>query len=103
MIRTVGRAALPRLADHLGVLQAELQGIHADRLGHLLHVRLDGERRLQVAVAAERAGVGVVGIDRLEAAFHRRHPEMGGEGPHHHVRHRRPPGGMGILCIVVRV
>jgi hypothetical protein len=49
----------------LGVLQAEFERVHADRLGHHVHVLLDGEGGLQVAVAAEGAGVGVVGVHRL--------------------------------------
>ena len=53
-----------------GALQpAQLEPVHAEPVGQVVHLRLDRERGLEVAVAAHRARVGVVrvGDRRVEA------------------------------------
>ena len=51
------------VADVQAVLQAEIDRIHAHRVGHLVDRLLDGGTHLGVAEATERAGIAVVGVD----------------------------------------
>src|SRR5690606_30398 len=54
-----------RDANTLRVLQAELDGVHAQRLSNEVHVALDGEGGLGHTDAAERAGGRVAGVHHV--------------------------------------
>ncbi len=80
-------------------MQAERQWVHANAFGHAVHLGLDRERGLQVAVAAEGAGIGVVGVDRQRVVLAMRHPVQRGEGLHHHEGRGRAPRGIGSVVV----
>ncbi len=65
-----GRGPIEQLAEHervavaQRVVQAQLDRVHAQRLGEAVHLRLVGVGGLRVAEAAKRAGAGVVRAHR---------------------------------------
>ena len=88
-----------RLARILRVLQPHLQRVDAERRGELVHVLLDGEGRLQVAVAAKRAGIGIVRVHRGRVVLAVRDAVQRRDGLHHHERRRRAPGGVRAVVV----
>ena len=80
-----------------GVAAPDLDAIEAEPLGQVVHLGLDGERALEVAVAAHRARVRVVGVDDAGVEAHRGDAVEPGGGGEHHVGCRRAPRDVGAV------
>ena len=75
----------------------DLEAVQPEPLGEVVHLRLDGEGRLEVAVAPHRARVHVVRVDDRRVEADVRAAVEAGERRHHDVRGRRPPGHVGAV------
>ncbi len=56
---------------------ADRHAIQAEAVGQVVHLRLDGERALEIAVAPHGARVGIVGVDDGGVEAHRGDSDRG--------------------------
>ena len=75
----------------------DLQAVQPEPLGEVVHLRLDGEGGLEVAVPPHRARVHVVRVDDRRVEPDARAAVEAGERGHHDVRGRRSPGHVGAV------
>ena len=79
------------------VAATDLQLVQAQALGQVVHLGLDGERALEVAVAPHGARVGIVGVDDGGVEAHGGDAVESGRRGQHHVGRGRAPGDVGAV------